>query len=173
MSTLDESFDLLTCFKCLLWPVVASEWSYRSRFSQSYLISKMVDESALLVPIGIKFGSITNSTVELRILFCRKNDDIFFQHSLYAIECYFVLKDVINKNLKIFYLLTFWKLCCFWTIKQTTQYNWTIENLLFCFSFCSQKLIYFVNIGYCPFIPQFYLFEGKVIGRAKSDLIAF
>ncbi|VDI17660.1 Hypothetical predicted protein [Mytilus galloprovincialis] len=145
LSNKDGDLDVAHSLKCQKWPSVAKKWLNRHRSSDwpsAYLISKIVKEPVLLVPIGSKSNLGEGHPLEWRISFSIQEKKLIYTWNHTQMMCYALLKillnDILKKNPKISDLLCsyFLKTVMFWLSEEVDTTWWTPANLPDCFVAC-------------------------------------
>ncbi|KAJ8322117.1 hypothetical protein KUTeg_000588 [Tegillarca granosa] len=160
--------DLLFCFSCKTWPVVAYEWIDRYRnnsWPPHDLISDIERDGCLVVPIG----NPNSPETEKKLVHSINHTQLL---------CYGLLKlylrHVVNSNTEIKDLICsyFLKTCLFYCIEEECII-WNKENFLNCFWTCFRRFIKWVKDEYCQnyFIKENNMFEGKVCGEKGKILL--
>ncbi|XP_052080797.1 uncharacterized protein LOC127718787 [Mytilus californianus] len=182
--SLISDVDFVTCLKCHAWPNVAKKWLLRYRPSgwpSHDIISKVVTEGVLLVPIGSKSSSSAGNPLEWRFSFSLSEKLLVYSLSHCQLLCYSLLKiflkEILNKNnilndkLCSYYMKT----VLFWVLEEDKKLDWIPENLLQCFLLCIQRLHYWILCEYIPnhFIPEHNMLDGKLSQEAVSYLSLF
>ncbi|KAJ8311707.1 hypothetical protein KUTeg_011062 [Tegillarca granosa] len=178
---LKMEFDLLACFSCKTWPVVANEWVVRYRknnWPPRDLISDIIRDGCLVVPIGNPHSK--ESHIQWRISFSMAEKKLIHSMNHTQFLCYglmkLYLKHVINSNAEVKDLICsyFLKTCLFYCIEEE-HISWDKESFLDCFWTCFRRLIKLVKNEYCPnfFIKENKMFEGKVCGEKSGILLSY
>ncbi|XP_052081082.1 uncharacterized protein LOC127719084 [Mytilus californianus] len=172
--------DTLYCLKCHTWPTVAKQWLLRSRPSgwpSQDIISKIVAQGCLLVPVGSKSSCSKGHPFEWRFSFSLSEKLLVHSFNHTQLLCYALLKiwlkeilnsdNILNNKLCSYFL----KSVLFWILEEDENFNWIPQNLLHCFLLCIHRLHYWIVCGYFPnyFIPEHNMIDGKL----SRDVLAY
>ncbi|XP_063411703.1 uncharacterized protein LOC134694601 [Mytilus trossulus] len=176
--------DFVLCYPCHEWPSVAKKWIVRSRISNwpsENLITASINEGVLLVPVGSKSNANIENCFEWRLSFSLVEKLLIHSFNHCQLLCYTLLKIVMKEiidSVHIFHKVLcsyFIKTVLFWVIEELSLSYWRPENLMRCFSFCIQRLQYFITCNYIPnyFIPEHNLIEGRFPEGVRTQLEVF
>ncbi|XP_063416272.1 uncharacterized protein LOC134697916 [Mytilus trossulus] len=179
ISDIHGLFDMAPSLHSKSWFKAASGWIVRSNSAWPNENTKqlIIDHGVLFVPIGAK-GS-PHEEFEWRISFSVAEKLLIYTFSHTQLLCYalmkILLKDVINTDSRCTNLLCsyYLKTIIFWISEEIQPSAWTPANLIPCFMRCFRRLIYCVQYQVCPhyFIPENNMFENKIEGLARTNLI--
>ncbi|VDI82798.1 Hypothetical predicted protein [Mytilus galloprovincialis] len=176
--------DLMHCLKCNTWPTVAKQWLLRvrpSRWPSQDIVSKIVSDGCLLVPVGSKSTCKDGNPLEWRFSFSLGEKLLVHSFNHTQLLCYALLKiwlkeildsdNILNKKLCSYFMKT----ALFWIIEEREDLNWRPKNLLHCFYLCIHRLHYWIVCGYFPnyFIPEHNMIDGKLSGDDLKHLSSF
>ena len=171
--------DIVYAFQSTAWPQIADGWFKRER-KHSWPSKETIEEfhamPCLLVPVGHPHCT-TNRNQHWRLSFSLQERHLMVNLTDVQYKCYVLLKMIkegiitpkLGKNLTSYHCKT----SLFYTIEENDQSIWRPENLLECVRKCLQRLLTWVEIGFCPnyFLPSSNLFLGKVEDEKLDQLI--
>ncbi|VDI74193.1 Hypothetical predicted protein [Mytilus galloprovincialis] len=179
ISDVNGLVDIAVCLHNKSWIQLASQWNTRSNYSwpKKNIKQMIINHGVLFVPIGDK-GS-PHEDLEWRISFSVGERFLIYTFSHTQLLCYalmkILLKDAIDTDNKCKDLLCsyYMKTIIFWISEELQPSVWTPADLIPCFMRCFSRLIYCVQYQVCPhyFIPENNLFENKIEGLARDNLI--
>ena len=173
--------DFAFCFKSDKFPEEAHCFInrlHRAGWPSTSTLQKIVSAGCHFVPIGAK-ESLTER-MEWRISFSATENILIHSMNHVQFLCYgllkIFLKEAIDVKTEIKGLLCsyFLKTALFWEIS-TGSMQWNASNFLSCFWKCFQRLLYWINIEYCPnfFIPENNMFASKVYRAERKCLLSY
>lgn len=176
--------DMVICLSCRKWPSVAKQWLHRIRSSKwpSFdLLTEIIYEDVLLVPVGSKTDSDEGSILEWRLSFSLVEKALVHSFNHCQLMCYallkILLKEVIDEHIVVNKVLCsyYMKTVLFWVLDEVDRSYWTHANLLKCLSLCLNRLQYFILCNYIPnyFKPEHNMFSGKVSEEIRKHLEIF
>ena len=192
--------DIAFCLEFKSWPESANEWINRHRLYEwpsKQLINKIKSKGCHIMAIGSKTLKSTScklnvgesmwmedpfqwrlsfSLAEKYLVYDFNNTQFLVYGILKILNQELFSKDPVVKNCICSYFL---KTILFWAIEETPFEYWIPEKLIFCVDMCFQKLIEWLENGFCPnyFIRENNMFLGKVqewelgyISKQLSDI---
>ncbi|KAK3101386.1 hypothetical protein FSP39_003168 [Pinctada imbricata] len=181
-STIEATdLDLAITLSSETWPMEAVgcvQRLLRRRWPSDDVITNMVSDGCLFVPVGCKMSP--DADVEWRMSFSLAEERLvrFMNHTqflTYGLLKLF-LKEVVEENdeTRGFLCSYFMKTLVFWEIIES-DIPWTPSCLLQNVWNCFRRLLSWISNGYCPnfFIPENNMFCGKIHGRDKQTLLSF
>ncbi|XP_048735377.2 uncharacterized protein LOC125650862 [Ostrea edulis] len=183
---LGTDHDRAFCLEYKEWPKCADEWIIRRRahgWPSQELVSRIKSNGCHLMAIGSKqlnenYTDCTMSdksewiqdplqwrlsfSVAEKTLVYAFNDTQFLTYGIFKLlnQEVFSRDPILKSGLCSYFLKT----ALYWTIEETPSDYWTPEHLVFCVDICFQRLISWVETGFCPnyFIRENNMFLGKV-----------
>lgn len=176
-STLDGAAEYLVCFRCKQWISLAETWVRRNRneWPRSDLISEIVQDGVLFVPVGCKTSQFEN--LEWRISFSVAERKLVHSFSHTQLLCYAALKLIVSDIIKVRHREVlcsyFIKTVMFWVSEESDPDDWKPENYTRCFEKCFRRLIYCVEYEICfhYFIPEINFFENRFSKEGHESLL--
>ncbi|XP_061173327.1 uncharacterized protein LOC133182500 [Saccostrea echinata] len=178
--------DRAYCLEYKGWPICAEEWVRRKReygWPSKELISRIKNTGCHVMAVGSKKINLqkedlatsnelhwTEDPLQWRLSFSvaeKKlvyafNDTQFLTYGIFKLlnRELFSKDPIVMKGICSYFLKT----ALFWTIEQTPSEYWKPERLVFCVSLCFQRLIAWMENGFCPnyFVRENNMFLGKV-----------
>ena len=156
ISDVNGHVDIAICLHGKSWIQPASRWNTRSNYSwpKKNIKQMIINHGLLFVPIGDKRSP--HEDLEWRISFSTGERFLIYTFSHTQLLCYalmkILLKDVIDTDNKCKDLLCsyFMKTVIFWVSEELPVDVWKPENIIFCFRYVIQRLIYFINFEILP-----------------------
>ncbi|XP_060073704.1 uncharacterized protein LOC132553471 [Ylistrum balloti] len=151
----ERDMDMTMGMKCPEWPSVAAEWISRDRskrWPSRGFIDQQVMRGCYLVPVGCKECKQTH--LDWRISFVHVEQELVRIMNENQIKCYIILKQLKKFffKVKIPEVITSYviKTILFWTVEESSPELWQPHQLLTVVQLCLDKLITFVQDGFCP-----------------------
>ncbi|VDI57023.1 Hypothetical predicted protein [Mytilus galloprovincialis] len=170
LTFLDQMTDVAFCYRSKFFPLNAIPWVWRHRrqWPTDFLIDQIKQYGCLIVPVGPK--NISDSDSFWRLSFSVAEKKLVHSFNFTQLLCYgllkLTLKRIVNTNNDIKDLLCsyFLKTALFWVSEEVDIDTFQIPKLFTCFFLCLNKLMSWVNNCYCPnyFIPEHNMFLGKI-----------
>ena len=175
-----HEYDIAHCMRSYTWPYNAQDCVARlhqSGWPSHDKILSIVEDGVLFVPIGAKQSIFEN--LEWRMSFSLAEKKLIYAMNHTQFLCYALLKIFlkeaidVNPNVKGLLCSYFLKTSLFWEITSATSNEWNPSTLLSCFWNCFCRLLKWISCSYCPnfFIPQNNMFEGKIEGTNRNNLL--
>ncbi|XP_060064466.1 uncharacterized protein LOC132544835 [Ylistrum balloti] len=150
-----DDLDMVIGIECPEWPSVAMEWISRERFSgypSREFIDQQVSRGCYLIPVGCKECKQTH--LDWRISFAHIEQSIVHNMNETQLNCLLLLRQLKKFlfEVKIPKVITSYiiKTTVFWTIEESSPDLWQRRRLLTAVKVCLNKLITFIQNGFCP-----------------------
>ncbi|VDI27774.1 Hypothetical predicted protein [Mytilus galloprovincialis] len=161
----NKSVDHAFCFRCTSWIQQAQPWIQRKReWPSANLIHKIKNYGVLFVAIGCTDSP--NEETEWRVSFSVAEKQLIYSFSHSQLLCYalmkILLKEVIDTNqfYKDQLCSYFMKTVVLWASEELPVHVWKPANIIFCFQYVIQRLIYFIRI---EFLPHYFISDNNIL----------
>ncbi|XP_033760597.1 uncharacterized protein LOC117342525 [Pecten maximus] len=170
-------FEHVFALRCPEWPSVASEWISRERYRgwpSPEFISQHTSKGCYVVPVGCK--ECDRMHLDWRISFVHVEQALVKSMNTYQWLCFHWLRQLkkIIFGVKMPNVITSYiiKTTLFWTLEEISPDLWQRSKLLAAGEECLDKLITFVQNGYCPnyFIRTCNLFK-KTFSNIDKQMV--
>ncbi|OWF55815.1 uncharacterized protein LOC110455465 [Mizuhopecten yessoensis] len=177
-----RSLDVIVCLKWDSWPWEAYEWTTRTRlygWPSRKLVDRIMHDGCELLPIGdnnsvdpFLLWKISFAAAERSLVHSLTN----IQWKVYLLLKYLLqqIKQTLNEIMGNDDILNsyFMKTAIFFAVENSHQSFWQEQNLFFCFWFCYNILLSWVNSGYCPnfFVQAKNMFSRPVHVQNQAKL---